>query len=171
MEMDGFTTNENVIVFGSTNLKETLDHALLRPGRFDRTIEVNLPTIFDREEILEYYLKLINLDPSKPLKYFSKRLATLTPSFSAADLKNIVNEAAIIAVRRASDIVEDLDFEESIERVIGGIERKDPSILENRNIVSVHESGHAVASWFLEGGNPLVKLTIKPRSKGALGFA
>ena len=171
VEMDGFGTYSNVIVMGSTNLKDSLDTALLRPGRFDRIIEVNLPNLIEREEIFKIYLQKVNLDEKYSMSYFSKRLATLTPGFSGADISNICNEAAIIAVRNNNEKIQELDFEEAIEKVIGGIERKSEVFEEQKETVSVHESGHAVVSWFLEGGNPLLKLTIKPRSKGALGFA
>lgn len=129
--MDGFGTDSNVIVLGSTNLKETLDEALLRPGRFDRNVEVSLPDIIDRERVFEYYLNKIKIDETKSLSYYAKRLATLTPGFSNADIKNIVNEAAIVAVRWNSKFCSDLDFEEAIERVIGGLERTDATLLEN----------------------------------------
>ncbi len=169
--MDGFDTSSNVIVMASTNLPESLDPALLRPGRFDRTIEVNLPTLKEREEIFKIYLEKIELNEEYPLNYYAKRLATLSPGFTGADIANIVNEAAIVAVRRGKSVVDDFDFEEAVERVIGGLERKSDTFEEQKEIVAVHESGHGVVSWFVEGGNPLLKLTIKPRSKGALGFA
>ena len=169
--MDGFDTKSDVIVLGSTNLPSKLDPAILRPGRLDRTIEVNLPSIEEREAIFLIYLDKIKLNPVQTKQYYSKRLSTLTPGFSGADIKNVVNEAAIIAVRSNKSLVDDDDFEEAVEKVIGGIERKGQSLEENKQTVAVHEAGHGVVSWFLEGGDPLLKVTIKPRSKGALGFA
>ena len=112
-----------MIVLGSTNIKNVLDPALLRPGRFDREVEVSLPDIKEREEIFELYLKKIKLSDEYPLSYYAKRLATLTPGFSPSDIKNIVNEAAIVAIRRRKSFVEDLDFEEAIERIIGGLKK------------------------------------------------
>lgn len=132
---------------------------------------MSLPSIEEREAIFLIYLDKIQLNPLKQKSYYSKRLATLTPGFSGADIRNVVNEAAIIAVRNDKSLVDDDDFEEAVEKVIGGIERKGSSLEENKETVAVHESGHGVVSWFLEGGDPLLKVTIKPRSKGALGFA
>jgi len=169
--MDGFSPNENVVIFGATNLRDSLDPALLRPGRFDRAIDVLLPDIEAREKIFKIHLKKIKLSQEKTLEEFARRLATLTPGFSGADIANICNEAAILAARVNNESVTSHDFEMAVERVIGGLEKKSLMTKEERRVVAVHESGHAVVSWFLEGGLPLLKLTIIPRSKGSLGFA
>ena len=171
VEMDGFASSENVIVFAATNRRELLDPALTRPGRFDRLIEVNLPTLEGREEIFVVHLGKLEIGGEKNVGRYAKRLASLTPGFSGADIANICNEAAIEAVRRNHDVVTKFDFEMAVERVIGGVEKKKKGNSEERKIVAVHESGHGVVSWFLEGASPLLKLTIIPRSKGALGFA
>lgn len=171
VEMDGFSPNENVVIFGATNLRDSLDPALLRPGRFDRAIDVLLPDIEAREKIFKIHLKKIKLSDEKTLEEFARRLATLTPGFSGADVANICNEAAILAAREEKTSVTSHDFEMAVERVIGGLEKKSLMTREERRVVAVHESGHAVVSWFLEGGLPLLKLTIIPRSKGSLGFA
>ena len=171
VEMDGFDTNTNVVIIGSTNLKDTIDPALLRPGRFDRIIEVNLPSLGEREEIFRIYLEKVKLSEDRSVDYYAKRLATLTPGFSPADIANIVNEAAILAVRSNNDAINEIHFERATEKVIAGIEVQSASFEEQKEVISVHECGHAVVSWFLPGGSPLLKLVIKPRSKGALGFA
>lgn len=171
VEMDGFETTSNVVVFAATNRKELLDPALLRPGRLDRQIEVQLPTIEEREDILMVHLKPLKLDPSQDMKYFARRLASLTPGMSGSDLANVCNEAGIQAVRNNREFINNWDFEVAVERVIAGIEKKKLGDSQERKVVSIHESGHGVVSWFLEGANPLLKVTIVPRSKGALGFA
>lgn len=171
VEMDGFGTDANVVVFAATNRKELLDPALTRPGRFDRAIEINLPDIDGRYQIFKIHLKPLKVADEAAKERFAKRLASLTPGFSGADIANICNEAAIQAVRSGKDIVEDIDFELAVERVIGGLETKRPMQREERRTVAIHECGHGVVSWFLEGAAPLLKLTIIPRSKGALGFA
>jgi AFG3 family protein len=171
VEMDGFGTDANVVVFAATNRKELLDPALTRPGRFDRAIEINLPDIDGRYQIFKIHLKPLRVADEADKERFAKRLASLTPGFSGADIANICNEAAIQAVRSKKEIVEDIDFELAVERVIGGLETKRPLQREERRTVAVHECGHGVVSWFLEGAAPLLKLTIIPRSKGALGFA
>lgn len=117
------------------------------------------------------HLKNLKLEPSKTKEEYASRLATLTPGFSGADIANLCNEAAILAARKNKDFVDTLDFELSAERVIAGLERKKLISEEEKKIVAYHESGHAVVSWFVEGGNPLLKLTIIPRSKGSLGYA
>lgn len=171
VEMDGFGTDANVVVLAATNRKELLDPALTRPGRFDRNVDINLPDLEGRYQIFCVHLKPLTLDPSKSIDSFAKRLATLTPGFSGADIANLCNEAAILAARRDKTQVETSDFEEASERVVAGLQKKSLMSEEERRTVAVHESGHAVVSWFLEGGNPLLKVTIIPRSKGALGFA
>jgi AFG3 family protein len=171
VEMDGFGTENNVIVLAATNRADILDSALLRPGRFDRQIEVNLPDRKDREEILKIYLKKIKLDPSKSIEEYAIRLSTLTPGFSGADISNLINEAAIISAREDKEYVNSESFEKAVDRIIAGLETRRLLSERERKTVAYHEAGHAVIGWFLEHSNPLVKLTIIPRSKGALGFA
>ncbi len=144
---------------------------MLRPGRFDRQIEITLPTIKDRTEIFKVHLKKIKLNPEKPREEYARKLASLTPGFSGAEINNVCNEAAIIAARTNLDSVGSKEFESAIERVIGGLEKKTVMTKDEQRIVAYHESGHAVAGWFLENSNPLLKVTIIPRSKGSLGFA
>jgi AFG3 family protein len=169
VEMDGFGTDTKVIIFAATNRPDILDSALLRPGRFDRRVEITLPERKDREEILKIYLKKIKLDPTKGVDEYAKRLSTLTPGFAGADLANLVNEGAILAARDGKESVDSLAFERASERVVAGLETKRLGD-DERKIVAYHESGHAVVSWFRKHANPLVKVTIIPRSKGALGF-
>eukprot|EP01016_Furgasonia_blochmanni_P035642 TRINITY_DN396_c0_g2_i5.p1 TRINITY_DN396_c0_g2~~TRINITY_DN396_c0_g2_i5.p1 ORF type:complete len:564 (-),score=141.08 TRINITY_DN396_c0_g2_i5:53-1744(-) len=171
VEMDGFGTESQVVVLAATNRKELLDPALTRPGRFDRSIEVTLPDIEGRKQIFMVHLKPIKLDPTQTMDQYAKRLATLTPGFSGADIANLCNEAAILAARKNKKYVSSFEFEMAAERVIAGLEKKKIVSEEERKTIAVHESGHAVVSWFLEGGAPLLKLTIIPRSKGSLGFA
>lgn len=168
VEMDGFGSDENVVVFAATNRKDILDSALTRPGRFDRNIEVTLPDVEARTAIYKVHLESILAENKDEI---AKRMASLSPGMSGADIRNVCNEAAISAARREADIVETSDFENAIERVIGGLEKKTSMSKEEKRIVAVHESGHAVVSWFLEYAAPLLKLTIIPRSKGSLGFA
>ena len=171
VEMDGFGTDSNVIVFAATNRKELLDPALLRPGRFDRAVDVELPDIDGRKDIFKVHLAPIKLEDKEQLDKVAKRLASLTPGFSGAEISNICNEAAIAAVRNDHPHVTDKDFELAVERVIGGLEKRRSESEKEKKVVAVHESGHGVVAWFLEGAAPLLKLTIIPRSKGALGFA
>lgn len=170
VEMDGFGTEQNVIVLAATNFAESLDPALTRPGRFDRKVEVLLPDINEREEILKIYLNKIVLSKERTIDDYAKRLATLTPGFSGADLANVVNEAAIITARNNLDSVNSEAFEKANERVIAGMETKRPMDEKTKKTIAIHESGHAICSWLLENASPLVKITIIPRSKGALGF-
>ncbi|CAG9315404.1 unnamed protein product [Blepharisma stoltei] len=170
VEMDGFTTDTHVVVMGGTNRKDILDGALLRPGRFDRTIELSLPDIHEREEILSVHIKPLKLDPRIPLSEYTRRVAALTPGFSGADLSNVCNEAAIYAARRGKEFVDKLDFEAATERVMGGLEKSKKLNIKEKKTVAYHEAGHAVAGWFLEGAEPVLKVSILPRTKGALGF-
>ena len=170
VEMDGFGTETNVIVLAATNRSDILDPALLRPGRFDRQIEITLPDRKDREEIFKIYLKKVKTDPSKAIEEYAIRLSTLTPGFSGADIANLVNEAAIISARENKTNVDSDSFEKASDRIIAGLETRRLLSEKERKIVAFHESGHAVVGWFLEHSSPLVKLTIIPRSKGALGF-
>ena len=171
VEMDGFDTHQEVVVFAATNRKELLDDALVRPGRFDRDIDISLPELTEREEIFHVHLKPLKMKNNN-VDSLAKRLASLTPGFSGAQIMNVCNEAAILAVRSKHKYVTRKDFELAVEKVIGGIEKKmDDSGQETREVVAVHEAGHGVVSWFLEGAMPLLKVSIIPRSKGALGFA
>lgn len=169
--MDGFSTDENVIVLAATNLADSLDPALKRPGRMDRQIQITLPSINERKEIYNVHLKKIKVNKEKPRDEYAKKLAALTPGFSGADIANVCNEGAIIAARGDLKNVSLKQFESATERVIGGIEQKKVMTYEERKTVAYHEAGHAVAGWFLEHSNPLLKITVIPRSKGSLGFA
>ena len=169
--MDGFTTEESVIILAATNRADILDSALMRPGRFDRQVEVTSPNIDERAAIYKVHLKKIKLNAESTRTEYAKKLATLTPGFSGADISNVVNEAAIIAARENLSSVGVKQFEKATERVIGGIEKKSLMTREERKRVAYHEAGHAVAGWFLEHSDPLLKVTIIPRSKGSLGFA
>ena len=171
VEMDGFTTEESVIILAATNRSDILDSALMRPGRFDRQVEVTLPNIDERTAVYKVHLKKIKLNAEKTRSEYAKKLATLTPGFSGADIANVCNEGAIIAARNNLKSVGLKSFEEATERVIGGIEKKNIMSHEERKRVAYHEAGHAVAGWFLENSDPLLKITIIPRSKGSLGFA
>ena len=173
VEMDGFDTQTNVVVLAATNREDVLDPALKRPGRFDRILTLTLPDIGARKEIFDVYLKDLNLEDKseEAVDRVAKRLSTLTPGFSGADIANLCNEAAIVAARLDHEFVTPDHFEEATERVLGGLRRKNLVNNKERQLVAVHESGHAVASWFLKGADPLLKVTIVARSKGALGFA
>jgi AFG3 family protein len=169
VEMDGFDSTSNVVLLAGTNRADVLDSALLRPGRFDRQIQVEKPDIAGRTAIFEVHLKGITL-LGQPETY-SKRLAALTPGFAGADIANICNEAAIMAARKMKSAVDMTDFEMATDRIIGGLESKKIMSLEERRVVAYHEAGHAVAGWNLEHADPLLKVTIVPRGSGALGFA
>lgn len=169
VEMDGFTPSSGVVVLAGTNRVDILDEALTRPGRFDRQIQVDRPDLQGRKEIFMVHLKGIVLDG--PPDEFAGRLAGLTPGFSGADIANICNEAAIVAARRKADSVTVEDFEKATDRIIGGLESNKIMSKEERDIVAHHEAGHAIAGWFLEHADPLLKVTIIPRSSGALGYA
>src|SRR5260221_4861811 len=168
VEMDGFATDSGVIILAATNRPDVLDSALLRPGRFDRQISIDKPDIAGREQIFKVHLKPIKL--SKDLDI--KKLAAQTPGFAGAEIANVCNEAALIAARRDKKEVEMIDFQDAIDRVIGGLEKKNKIISpEEKRIVAYHEAGHAVAGWFLEHADPLVKVSIVPRGVAALGYA
>ncbi|XP_020580716.1 ATP-dependent zinc metalloprotease FTSH 8, mitochondrial-like [Phalaenopsis equestris] len=170
VEMDGFGTTSGVVVLAGTNRPDILDKALLRPGRFDRQISLDKPDIRGREQIFRIYLKKIKLDNDP--SFYSERLAALTPGFAGADIANVCNEAALIAARNEDLTVTVQHFEAAIDRVIGGLEKKNKVISkQERRTVAYHESGHAVAGWFLEHAEPLLKVTIVPRGTAALGFA
>ncbi|XP_023913888.2 ATP-dependent zinc metalloprotease FTSH 10, mitochondrial [Quercus suber] len=170
VEMDGFGTTTGVVVLAGTNRPDILDKALLRPGRFDRQITIDKPDIKGRNQIFQIYLKKLKLDHEP--SYYSQRLAALTPGFAGADIANVCNEAALIAARNESAVITMEHFEAAIDRVIGGLEKKNRVISKSeRRTVAYHESGHAVAGWFLEHAEPLLKVTIVPRGTAALGFA
>lgn len=170
VEMDGFGTTSGVVVLAGTNRPDILDKALLRPGRFDRQISIDKPDIKGRDQIFQIYLKKLKLD-NEP-SYFSQRLAALTPGFAGADIANVVNEAALIAARSDQTMVTMEHFEGAIDRVIGGLEKKNKVISKlERRTVAYHEAGHAIVGWFLEHTEPLLKVTIVPRGTAALGFA
>jgi AFG3 family protein len=168
VEMDGFATDSGIIIMAATNRPDVLDSALLRPGRFDRQISIDKPDIVGREAIFKVHLKPLKLaadiDP--------KELSAQTPGFAGAEIANVCNEAALIAARRGKTAVDMKDFQEAMDRVIGGLEKKNKLISpEEKKIVAYHEAGHAIAGWFLEHANPLVKVTIVPRGVAALGYA
>jgi len=167
-EMDGFSTNSGVIILAATNRPEILDFALLRPGRFDRQIAIDKPDLNGRTGIFKVHLKPLTV--KKGLK--AKELATQTPGFVGADIANVCNEAALIAARSNKKTIDMDDFQSAIDRVIGGLEKKTKLISkEEKEIVAYHEAGHAVAGWFLEHADPLVKVSIVPRGIAALGYA
>jgi cell division protease FtsH len=168
VEMDGFGTDTGVIVIAATNRPDVLDSALLRPGRFDRQISIDKPDINGREAIFKVHLKPIktanDVDP--------KKCAAQTPGFAGAEIANVCNESALIAARRNKNAVDMQDFQDAVDRVIGGLEKKNKIISpEEKKIVAYHEAGHAVAGWFLEHADPLVKVSIVPRGVAALGYA
>lgn len=168
VEMDGFSTDSGVIILAATNRPDVLDSALLRPGRFDRQISIDKPDIIGREAIFKVHLKPIKIQEAVD----AKKLAAQTPGFAGAEIANVCNEAALIAARRDKKHVDMQDFQDAIDRVIGGLEKKNKIISpEEKKIVAYHEAGHAVAGWFLEHADPLVKVSIVPRGVAALGYA
>ena len=170
VEMDGFATTSGVVILAGTNRPDILDRALLRPGRFDRQISLDRPDINGREQIFSVHLAKIKIE--KEIEYYKQRLAALTPGFAGADIANVCNEAALIAARQKKAFVQMIDFEGAIDRVIGGLEKKNKVISkEERRTVAYHEAGHAVVGWFLEFAEPLLKVSIVPRGTAALGFA
>ena len=166
-EMDGFGSNSGVIILAATNRADILDKALLRAGRFDRQIYVELPELTDRKEIFQVHLRNVKTDGSVDLDL----LARQTPGFSGADIANVCNEAALIAARHKKQAVQRQDFMDAIDRIVGGLEKRSKVITEEeRHSIAVHEAGHATVSWHLRYGDPLIKVTIVPRGK-ALGAA
>ncbi|HLW49363.1 MAG TPA: ATP-dependent zinc metalloprotease FtsH [Sphingobacteriaceae bacterium] len=168
VEMDGFGTDSGIIIMAATNRPDVLDSALLRPGRFDRQISIDKPDLVGREQIFKVHLKPLKLaaevDP--------KKLSAQTPGFAGAEIANVCNEAALIAARRNKSAIDMQDFHDAIDRVIGGLEKKNKIISpEEKRIVAYHEAGHAIAGWFLEHADPLVKVSIVPRGVAALGYA
>ncbi len=166
-EMDGFTPNSGVIILAATNRADILDKALMRAGRFDRQIYVELPDIEERKEIFAVHTKPLTIDHSVNIDFLAKQ----TPGFSGADIANVCNESALIAARTDHDAITKQDFMDAIDRIIGGLEKKNKIISPNeKRVVAFHEAGHASASWLLEHAHPLVKVTIVPRGK-SLGAA
>ncbi|KRO68087.1 MAG: peptidase M41, partial [Cryomorphaceae bacterium BACL11 MAG-121128-bin16] len=166
-EMDGFGTNSGVIVMAATNRADVLDKALIRAGRFDRQIFVDLPDLVERKEIFEVHLKPIKLAENMDINF----LARQTPGFSGADIANVCNEAALIAARKSKKQVEKQDFLDAVDRIIGGLEKRSKIISPNeKKTIAYHEAGHATVSWMLEFASPLIKVTIVPRGK-SLGAA
>ena len=167
-EMDGFSTNSGVIILAATNRPDILDSALLRPGRFDRQISIDKPDIVGREAIFKVHLRPLKLAEDID----ALKLASQTPGFAGAEIANVCNEAALIAARKDKQAIEMIDFQDAIDRVIGGLEKKNKIISpEEKEIVAYHEAGHAVTGWFLKHSAPLVKVSIVPRGVAALGYA
>lgn len=168
VEMDGFSGDTGIIVLAATNRPDVLDTALLRPGRFDRQISIDIPDVKGREKIFDVHLK-----PIKRAKDLDiHKLAVQTPGFAGADIANICNEAALIAARKGKTEVDMSDFNDAIDRVIGGLEKKNKIISpEEKKVIAYHEAGHAICGWFLEYAHPLIKVSIVPRGVAALGYA
>ena len=165
--MDGFGTNSGVIILDATNRADVLDKALLRAGRFDRQIHVDLPDLNERKEIFQVHLRPLKIDKSLDIDFLSRQ----TPGFSGADIANVCNEAALIAARNNKPTVGKEDFLAAVDRIIGGLEKKTKVMTaEEKRTIALHEAGHATISWFLQYANPLVKVTIVPRGR-ALGAA
>ena len=166
-EMDGFGSNSGVIILAATNRADILDKALLRAGRFDRQIHVDLPDLNERKAVFEVHLRPLKLDNTVD----SETLARQTPGFSGADIANVCNEAALIAARHKKSAVGKQDFLDAVDRIIGGLEKKTRIMTtQEKHTIALHEAGHATLSWFLEHANPLIKVTIVPRGR-ALGAA
>jgi len=168
VEMDGFSTDKGVILMAATNRHDVLDSALMRPGRFDRQIGIDRPDLKGREAIFKVHLRKIKTGPDVN----PETLAEMTPGFAGADIANVCNEAALVAARRNKKAVELDDFNYALDRVIGGLEKKNKLISPGeKKIIAYHEAGHAICGWFLEHASPLVKVTIVPRGIGTLGYA
>ncbi|GAB2700173.1 ATP-dependent zinc metalloprotease FtsH [Mucilaginibacter koreensis] len=168
VEMDGFGTDSGIIILAATNRPDVLDSALMRPGRFDRQISIDKPDLIGREQIFKVHLKPLKLADDVE----AKKLSAQTPGFAGAEIANVCNEAALIAARRDKAAIDMQDFQDAIDRVIGGLEKKNKIISpEEKRIVAYHEAGHAIAGWFLEHADPLVKVSIVPRGVAALGYA
>ncbi|HYC39932.1 MAG TPA: ATP-dependent zinc metalloprotease FtsH [Chitinophagaceae bacterium] len=168
VEMDGFATDAGIIVLAATNRPDVLDSALLRPGRFDRQISIDKPDLVGREAIFKVHLKPIKISKSLDIH----KLAEQTPGFAGADIANVCNEAALIAARKGKEAVDMEDFQDAVDRVIGGLEKKNKIISpEEKKIIAYHEAGHAICGWYLEHAYPLLKVTIVPRGTAALGYA
>jgi len=168
VEMDGFGGDTGIIILAATNRPDVLDSALLRPGRFDRQISIDRPDVKGREEIFKVHLGPIKVSENLDVH----KLAEQTPGFAGADIANVCNEAALIAARKGKTGVEMIDFQDAIDRVIGGLEKKNKIISkEEKEVIAYHEAGHAICGWFLEHAYPLLKVTIVPRGTAALGYA
>jgi cell division protease FtsH len=168
VEMDGFGTDLGIIILAATNRPDVLDTALLRPGRFDRQISIDRPDLVGREAIFKVHLGPIKISQTLDIH----KLAEQTPGFAGADIANVCNEAALIAARKNKEAVDMSDFQDAIDRVIGGLEKKNKLILpEEKEIIAYHEAGHAICGWYLEHAYPLLKVTIVPRGTAALGYA
>ena len=168
VEMDGFSGETGIIVLAATNRPDVLDSALLRPGRFDRQISIDKPDLKGREHIFKVHLKPIKISTRVDIR----KLAEQTPGFAGADIANVCNEAALIAARKGKEHVEMEDFQDAVDRVIGGLEKKNKIISpEEKKIIAYHEAGHAICGWYLEHAYPLLKVTIVPRGVAALGYA
>jgi len=168
VEMDGFGTDTGIIVLAATNRPDVLDNALLRPGRFDRQISIDKPDLKGREAIFKVHLKPIKISEKVDIH----KLAEQTPGFAGADIANVCNEAALIAARKGKHSVEMSDFQDAVDRVIGGLEKKNKIISpEEKKVIAYHEAGHAICGWYLEHAYPLLKVTIVPRGTAALGYA
>lgn len=168
VEMDGFGTDSGIIILAATNRPDVLDTALLRPGRFDRQISIDRPDVKGREAIFKVHLEPIKISETLDIH----KLAEQTPGFAGADIANVCNEAALIAARKGKNAVDMSDFQDAIDRVIGGLEKKNKIISpEEKEIIAYHEAGHAICGWFLEHAYPLLKVTIVPRGTAALGYA
>ena len=168
VEMDGFSTDSGVIILAATNRPDVLDSALLRPGRFDRQISIDKPDLKGREAIFKVHIRPLKLNDDVNVK----NLAAQAPGFAGAEIANVCNESALIAARKNKESIEMSDFQDAIDRVIGGLEKKNKIISpEEKKIVAYHEAGHAVAGWYLEHADPLVKVSIVPRGIAALGYA
>jgi len=166
-EMDGFGTNSGVIILAATNRADILDKALMRAGRFDRQIYVDMPDVNERKAIFDVHLKPIKTDSSVDVDFLSKQ----TPGFSGADIANVCNEAALFAARKNRKLVTHQDFLDAVDRIIGGLEKRTKIITDNeKNTIAFHEAGHAVVSWLVEFASPLVKVSIVPRGQ-SLGAA
>ncbi|KAK5108725.1 Mitochondrial inner membrane m-AAA protease component [Meristemomyces frigidus] len=169
-EMDGFNTQEQVVVLAGTNRADVLDQALMRPGRFDRHIAIDKPTMDGRKQIFDVHLKKVVTN--EDLENLKGRLASLTPGFSGADIANCVNEAALVAARENVSSIKLIHFEKAIERIIGGLEKRSLVLSpEEKKTVSYHEAGHAICGWYFQYADPLLKVSIIPRGSGALGYA
>ena len=168
VEMDGFGTDLGIIILAATNRPDVLDTALLRPGRFDRQITIDKPDMVGREAIFKVHLAPIKISTTLDIY----KLAEQTPGFAGADIANVCNEAALIAARKNKEAVDMSDFQDAIDRVIGGLEKKNKIISpEEKEIIAYHEAGHAICGWFLEHAYPLLKVTVVPRGSAALGYA
>ena len=168
VEMDGFGTDLGIIILAATNRPDVLDSALLRPGRFDRQISIDRPDLVGREAIFKVHLAPIKVSQTLDIHKLSEQ----TPGFAGADIANVCNEAALIAARKGKDAVDMSDFQDAIDRVIGGLEKKNKIISpEEKEIIAYHEAGHAICGWYLEHAYPLLKVTVVPRGTAALGYA